>query len=110
MSNNPTTVPVTFADLVKLQPRLALLERDCLEASKVLRVRQRDWYWYTYAKPRLNDLVGFEPRPAAEERIPLEIATLEAHTLAYRHLYSLLHAKKKKARPRNNRGRGTVPA
>ncbi len=83
---------LTFADLVKLQPKLALLEMDCLKASKKLLVRDRDWFWYEYLKPRLNDLVGCEPRWGAN--IPPELETVEAHTLAYDHLYSVLHRRK----------------
>jgi len=89
------TTPLTFAALVEIQPKLAKLERDVQGASRRLLTRQRDWYWYEYAKPRLNDLVGLEPRNDSVEILE-QLSTMEAHTLAYNHLYAVLWKRKTK--------------
>jgi hypothetical protein len=78
---------LTFADLCRLEPRLADLEADILDARQQicsLRERLREWYW-NY-KGQLRGIVGWAsgyPRDHV-------LGGSKAWDVAYQHLVKLL--------------------
>jgi hypothetical protein len=77
----------TFEELVQLEPRLGMLERDIRSIKRPYRGRFcANEIWYQGFKPKLVRMVGW----LAPKDAPPALRTIEAYDVAYDHLYELL--------------------
>ena len=80
-----TVNTLTFSDMVKLEPRLAVLKEKCFVIWQAMRFSRRELErnWYLSIKPEMIKLVGFGAASPA-------LRSCGAYDYAYQYLFNIL--------------------
>jgi len=80
-----TTNKLSYSDMVKLEPRLAVLKEKCFVIWQAMSFSRRELErrWYLEVKPEMIKLVGFGATVPA-------LRSCEAYDFCYQYLFNIL--------------------